>query len=119
MLADTWLGSDVCAVFECAGTAATASLAASAAPRGSEVVLVGLSEKPASFTPLKIAREGIHFIPSIIYDHPFDFQRTLRLIEARVINPGFIISSHHPLNDLQTALETAASGQETKVIVSI
>ena len=119
MLADVWLSNDVCAVFECAGSAITASLATSAAPRGSEVVLVGLSEKPAAFTPLKVAREGIHLVPSIIYDHPFDFQRTLQLIQARVIRPGFIISSHHPIRNLQTALETAAGGLETKLVVSI
>lgn len=116
-LADTWLNHDVCAVFECAGTVATASLATAAAPRGSEIVLVGLSEKPATFTPLKIAREGITIVPSIIYDHPFDFRRTLRLIDARVIRPGFIISQQANLTDLQSALETAAKGEDSKILI--
>ncbi len=119
VLADEWLAEEVCAVFECAGVAVTASLAASAAPRGAEVVLVGLSEQAASFTPLKIAREGIHIIPSIIYDHPVDFKRTLRLMASRVITPGFIISSHRPLIELQAALETAALGQDSKILVIV
>lgn len=118
-LADAWLSHDVCAVFECAGTAFTASLAASAAPRGSEVVLVGLAATPAQFTPLKLAREGITLVPSIIYDHPFDFRRTLRLIESGIIRPGFIISRQMVLDELQDALERAAEGDERKIIIHV
>ncbi len=119
VLAREWLANDVCAVFECAGTSSTATLAAAAAPRGSAIVLVGLSEKAATFTPLKIAREGITIVPSIIYDHPFDFKRTLRLIESRTIQPGFIISQQYPLDDLQSALSTAARGNDSKILITI
>ena len=118
-IAEVWLKNDVCAVFECAGATATASLATAAAPRGSEIVLVGLSGNAATFTPLKIAREGIHIIPSIIYDHPFDFKRTLQLIESRVIRPGFIISKQANLDDLQSALEIAAQGEESKILITV
>lgn len=114
-----WEEHEVAAVFECAGSAATATLAASAAPRGSEIVLVGLSEKPASFTPLKIAREGITLLPSIIYHHPTDFRRTIRLIRNRVIHPGRIISGHAPLDGIQQAMERASGGNESKIIVDI
>ncbi|MEZ0610086.1 zinc-binding dehydrogenase [Fibrella sp. WM1] len=118
VLAGNWLANDVCAVFECAGAAVTASLATAAAPRGAEIVLVGLSGHPASFTPLKIAREGIHIIPSIIYDHPTDFRRTLQLMAAGIIRPGFIISERTPLDDLQAALETAAQGEASKILIT-
>lgn len=118
-LAHTWLQNDVCAVFECAGTVVTASLATAAAPRGSEIVLVGLSAKAATFTPLKIAREGIAIVPSIIYDHPFDFKRTLRLIESGVIRPSFIISQQISLDNLQSALETAAKGDDSKILITV
>lgn len=114
-----WLANEVVAVFECAGSALTATLAAAAAPRGAEVVLVGLSEKSAEFTPLRIAREGITFVPSIIYDHPTDFKRTLQLIQRKVLCPSKIISSFAPLSTLQTALEKAAKGSESKIIVTI
>ncbi|GAA4394808.1 alcohol dehydrogenase catalytic domain-containing protein [Nibrella viscosa] len=119
ILARTWLANDVCAVFECAGTSLTATLAAAAAPRGSAIVLVGLAEKAASFTPLKIAREGITLIPSIIYDHPFDFKRTLRLIESRIIQPGFIISQQRSFDELSSALVTAAQGNDSKILINI
>jgi threonine dehydrogenase-like Zn-dependent dehydrogenase len=118
-LEENWVGNNVSAVFECAGSAHTASLATAAAPRGSEIVLVGLSGGLATFTPLKIAREGIHIVPSIIYDHPFDFQRTLQLIRSKVIQPSLIISSYSTLHELQTALELAATGNESKIIVNI
>ncbi len=114
-----WDDYEVSAIFECAGAAATASLAAAAAPRGSEIVLVGLSSQPAAFTPLKIAREGIHMVPSIIYDHPADFNRTLQLIQRKKLNPGKIISRYMPLGDLQTALTLAARGDDTKIIITI
>jgi len=118
-LEDTWKNNEVTAVFECAGSAVTASLAAAAAPRGAEIVLVGLSEKQAHFQPLKIAREGISILPSIIYHHPFDFKRVIRLVENKVIHPGEIISKRFALKDIQQALEIAASGAETKVLIEI
>lgn len=118
-LSKIWLENHVSAVFECAGSAHTASLATAAAPRGSEVVLVGLSGNLATFTPLKIAREGIQIVPSIIYDHPFDFARALQLIRSKIIRPSFIISSYASLENLQSALELADTGNESKIIVNI
>jgi L-iditol 2-dehydrogenase len=118
-LSKIWEENDVVAVFECAGSAFTASLVTAAAPRGSEIVLVGLSEKLATFRPLKIAREGITIVPSIIYDHPFDFKRVLQLIQSKVINPSFIISREMPLEDLQNALEIAAKGDDSKIIINV
>ncbi|MEZ4905564.1 MAG: alcohol dehydrogenase catalytic domain-containing protein [Spirosomataceae bacterium] len=114
-----WEASEVVAVFECAGSAFTATLAAEAAPRGSEIVLIGLSEKQAYFTPLKIAREGITILPSIIYDHPTDFKRTIQLISHKIIQPSRIISSFYRLEQLQTALELASKGNETKIVIEI
>ena len=119
ILATSWEKHEVCAVFECAGTHITASLATAAAPRGAELVLVGLSEKLATFQPLKIAREGISILPSIIYDHPFDFKRVIQLIQSKTIEPGFVISGYETLNNLQSGLERAATGQESKIVVTI
>jgi L-iditol 2-dehydrogenase len=109
--------NEVVAVFECAGTAHTASLATAVAPRGSEIILVGLSEKLATFTPLKIAREGITIVPSIVYNHPFDFKRTIQLIASKTIQPSFIISRFMALSDIQNALEIAAKGEESKIVI--
>jgi L-iditol 2-dehydrogenase len=111
--------NEVVAVFECAGTAHTASLATAAAPRGSDIILVGLSEKLATFTPLKITREGITIVPSLIYNHPFDFKRTIQLIGSKTIKPSFIISRFMALTDIQNALEIAAKGEDSKIVITI
>lgn len=108
---------DVQVVFECAGNEKTASLAAEIAPRGSEIILLGLSEKLATYQPLKITREGIQIKGSIIYDHPFDFLRVIELLKAKVINPSLIISKRMPLSHLQEALEIASAGHAGKIII--
>lgn len=118
-LAANWSKANVCAVFECAGSDVTVSLATASAPRGVAIVLVGLSEKQATFQPLKIAREGITIVPSIIYDHPFDFQRVIQLILSKTIVPGTIISRYEPFSNLQMALERAAKGKACKIIIEI
>jgi L-iditol 2-dehydrogenase len=118
-LAKQWMDEDVTAIFECAGTAVTASMTTAAAPRGSEIVLVGLSMSDATFKPFKIAREGITIVPSIIYDHPFDFKRTIQLIASKVIQPGKIISQYMNLDDLQLAMEIAAIGNDSKIVINI
>lgn len=118
-LAKTWEENDVVAVFECAGSAHTASLATASAPRGSEIVLIGLSGNLATFKPLKIAREGITIVPSIIYDHPFDFKRTIQLIASKIIKPSFIISQYKALDDIQAALELAAKGDDSKIVITV
>ena len=118
-LSETYTKLNVNALFECAGTEYAASLATSAAPRGAEIILLGLSEKLATFQPLKITREGIRIIPSIIYDHPVDFKRTIQLIQSKKIQPGKIISGNYNLQQLQTAFEEAASGAASKLIITI
>lgn len=118
-IASVWKQAGVVAIFECAGSAFTASMATESAPRGSEIVLVGLSEKQATFQPLKIAREGITIVPSIIYKHPFDFERTIKLIRSKKIHPGMIISSYEPLVNIQAALERASQGNESKIVVEV
>ncbi|GAB3993420.1 Zn-dependent oxidoreductase [Spirosoma daeguense] len=115
----SWEAYQVAAVFECAGSAGAASMVAAAAPRGSEIVLVGLSEKPAQFTPLKIAREGITIVPSIIYQHPTDFRRTIELIRRKQISPSTIISGYYPIDHLQEAFEKAVTGSESKLIIEL
>ena len=110
---------EVVTVFECAGSNKTASLAIEMAPRGAEIILLGLSEQAATFKPLPVSRKGNHIIPSLIYDHPFDFKRTIRLISSGRIKPGFIISNYFPLEETQRALELAANGDDSKVVINL
>ncbi|MGW8315256.1 MAG: zinc-dependent alcohol dehydrogenase [Bacteroidales bacterium] len=109
----------VAAVFECAGSGKSATLAIQAAPRGADVIVLGLSEGPASFSPRTISQKGNSIIPSLIYDHPADFQRTIALVEKGIIQPGFVVTRSYPLAALEEALKEAQKGEETKIVVRV
>lgn len=114
-----WQQADVRVLFECTGSAAATTQLCADAPRGSQIVLLGLSEKQASFTPLDLVRRGISIKGSLIYDHPVDFQAVIHLIVAGEIRPGQIISKYIPLSDVQAGLEAATHGHPGKIVVQI
>lgn len=114
-----WREADIRVAFECTGSAAATTALCADVPRGASVVLLGLSEKSASFTPLDLVRRGISIRGSLIYDHPEDFQSVIQLIADGQINPGQIISKYIPLADLEAGLMAASSGHPGKIIVQI
>lgn len=118
-VAQLWRDENVTTVFECAGASSTVELALSAAPRGSEVVLVGLSSAPASFVPLRLVREGIRVSGSMIYDHPVDFARTLALVKNGTLCPSRIITDTLTFDAMDHALQLASTGQAGKVVVTL
>lgn len=113
--AGLWLHENVGTVFECAGATATVELALSAAPRGSQVMLLGLSSAPATFVPLRMVREGIRIEPSMIYDHPTDFARSIALVANGTLHPSCIVTHTIPFNSIGSALKIASTGQSGKV----
>jgi 2-desacetyl-2-hydroxyethyl bacteriochlorophyllide A dehydrogenase len=114
-----WQAADVRVVFECTGSAAATTQLCADTPRGASIVLLGLSEKSASFTPLDLVRRGISIRGSLIYDHPEDFQTVIQLISNGKINPGQIISKYIPLAELEAGLFAASSGHPGKIVVQI
>lgn len=114
-----WQQADVRVLFECTGSATATTQLCADAPRGSQIVLLGLSEKQASFTPLDLVRRGISIKGSLIYEHPVDFQAVIQLIETGEIHPGQIISKYIPLSDVQAGLEAATHGHPGKIVVQI
>lgn len=114
-----WDEFEVAAIFECAGSAAATALAIEAAPRGAEVVLVGLSSETTAFNPLQLTRNGNNILTSMIYDHPDDFGRTIGLIAGGIIEPGQVISRRYEFADIAAALEAVAKGDEIKVVLDI
>ncbi len=114
-----WQAADVRVVFECTGSAAATTQLCADTPRGASIVLLGLSEKSASFTPLDLVRRGISIRGSLIYDHPEDFRTVIHLIADGKINPGQIISKYIPLAELEAGLIAASSGHPGKIVVQI
>lgn len=116
---DQWQAEDVVTIIECSGSADALSFAFEKAPRGSEIVVVGLAEKASSFSEFQMARRGLSFVPSMIYDHPWDFKRTIQLIASGKISPGRIISRRLHFRNVDEALEIASQGLDTKVIMDL
>lgn len=114
-----WQLADIRVAFECTGSAAATTALCADVPRGASIVLLGLSEKQASFTPLDLVRRGISIRGSLIYDHPEDFQSVIQMIADGQINPGQIISKYIPLADLEAGLIAASSGHPGKIVVQI
>jgi threonine dehydrogenase-like Zn-dependent dehydrogenase len=114
-----WKAEDIRVIFECTGSAAATTQLIADAPRGASVILLGLSEKQASFTPLDLVRRGISIQGSLIYNHPEDFQSVIQLIKDGKIQPHKIISKYIPLAEVQAGLQAATDGHPGKIVVQI
>jgi L-iditol 2-dehydrogenase len=115
--AGLWREQGVTTVFECAGAVPAVEMAIEAAPRGSRVLLLGLSSAPARFTPLRLVREGIRIEPSLIYDHPSDFARALELVGNGALCPSCVVSETLPFDSMARAMELAGASHSGKVHV--
>jgi 2-desacetyl-2-hydroxyethyl bacteriochlorophyllide A dehydrogenase len=113
--AQQWQEENVMTVFECAGVAATVELALKAAPRGSQVILLGLASAPASFVPMRLVREGIDVRTSMIYDHPADFGYVIDLVGRGVLHPAQVVTHTFPFEQIDRALEVAGTGTAGKI----
>ncbi len=114
-----WEREEVRVVFECAGVSPTVELALGAAPRGSQVVLVGLSSEPSSFVPIRLVREGIRVQTSMIYDHPEDFNRSINLVAEGKLHPARVVTDTFPFESIGAALERACSGKAGKILIKM
>jgi L-iditol 2-dehydrogenase len=117
--AGLWESENVSAVFECAGVSPALELALSAAPRGSAVILLGISSSPASFVPMRLVREGIELYTSMIYDHPDDFARTIALVAEGKLHPGRIVTDTFSFDSVARAIAQAATGESGKIHVKL
>jgi len=114
-----WEKENVTSVFECAGASSTLELALEAAPRGANVILLGLSASPASFVPMRLVREGINIFTSMIYDHPSDFARTIELVDEGKLHPGRVVTHTFSLDSVAEALKLADTGEAGKIHITI
>lgn len=110
-----WREENVSTVFECAGTSATVEIALKAAPRGSRVILLGLPSEPASFVPMRLVREGIDILTSMIYDHPADFAHAIELVSKGTVHPSCVVTDTFEFESVGQALELARTGKAGKI----
>ncbi len=114
-----WQEEKVSTVFECAGVPATVELAFNAAPRGAQVILLGLSSSPVTFVPMRLVREGINVQTSMIYDHPADFAHAIDLVSRGVLHPACIVTHTYSFETLDQALQLAGTGKAGKIHIKI
>lgn len=116
-VAALWKKEGVTRVFDSTGVAATVDLALASAPRGSEVILLGLANADARFVPLRFVREGLRLSGSLIYDHPFDFPMATALVARGLLHPSRIVTDTVPFAEIGRAFELASSGGAAKVLL--
>lgn len=105
-------------LFECSGAAAGTAWCIRVAPRGGRVILLGLTAEDVPFAPLRLVREGIELIGSLIYDHPRDFRRAINLVEGG-LRAGHLVEQEFLLGDSQVGLEAALDAQFAKAVIRI
>jgi 2-desacetyl-2-hydroxyethyl bacteriochlorophyllide A dehydrogenase len=110
-----WQMENVSVVFECAGVTPTVELALKSAPRGAKVVLLGISALPASFVPMKLVREGINVLTSMIYDHPSDFAHVIDRVAQGLLHPSKVVTHSFPFEGIREALVLAGAGGAGKI----
>lgn len=105
-------------VFECSGAVSGAAWCLDAVPRGGTVVLLGLAVETIPMQPLRVVREGITVIGSIIYDHPDDFRRTIRLVQDGM-RVGHLVEREFPIGDIEQALVAAGGVLAGKAVIRV
>lgn len=110
-----WQRENVSTVFECAGASGTVELALKSAPRGAQVILLGLPSTPATFMPMRMVREGINLRTSMIYDHPADFAYVIDLVAKGTLHPAAVVTHTFPFEAVGDALALAARGGAGKI----
>ncbi len=114
-----WPKENVSTVFECAGASSTVELALKAAPRGAQVVLLGLASTPASFLPMRLVREGINLQTSMIYHHPSDFTYVIELVAKGLLHPASVVTHTYPLERVGEALKLGGTGRAGKIHIEV
>jgi L-iditol 2-dehydrogenase len=114
-----WQKETVIAVVECAGSVPTVELALRSAPRGACVVLLGLPSTQASFSPMRLVREGIDIRTSMIYDHPKDFAHVIDQVAQGLLHPARVVTHTYPLESLGRAILHAGTGEAGKILIKM
>jgi 2-desacetyl-2-hydroxyethyl bacteriochlorophyllide A dehydrogenase len=118
-IAGFWKREGVTRIFDTSGVNATVELALASAPRGSEIFLLGLATEETKFEPLRFVREGIRLSGSLIYDHPFDFPKTISLVQRGLLHPSLIVTDTIPFAEIDRAFDLASSGGAAKVLIKM
>lgn len=98
-------------VVDTVGSPASVEVALERLAVGGTVLFLGLDSRPFELTAQMLVRRQAVLRGSLTYDHPGDFEETVRLIRETQLSPGRIVSDMYSLDDAQLAFERAGSAQ--------
>ena len=90
------IGADI--VIDCAGIPDTFKESLSLCKRGGQVIVVGISEKPFVYNPVKLIMKEIEMIGSLGYNDKFT--EVIELLSRGMIKTDLFISEVIPLSDI-------------------
>jgi alcohol dehydrogenase/L-iditol 2-dehydrogenase len=100
------------AVFESSGAAAAATSAAEMLDPMGILVVVGVGNTPFTVNSTTVVRRGLTIVGSMIYDHPLDYQASIRLIVDGLAHPGGVLGEPFPLERASDALLGASDSPD-------
>ena len=83
------------------------------------LILLGISSAPANFVPMKLVREGINLLTSMIYDHPSDFEHVIDHVAKGFLQPSKVVTHTYRLEGIQEALKLAGTGAAGKIHINL
>jgi len=93
--------------FETSGAAPALTAAIAATAPGGTVVLVGLSHQAVLVDTVRIVRQRLSVLGSIVYEHPVDFRATVELVSNGSLHPGRVLQRAFALSETDEALRVA------------
>lgn len=107
-------------VVETTGIPDAVALAIARAEIGGTIVELGLDGRPFDLTAQVLVRRQLRLVGSLTYDHPIDFEASVKLIDEGTVAPGCVITDGYGLEDTQLALERAPTARgKTWIRVSL
>ncbi len=91
-------------VFETAGVPQVWDLAFNSADLFGVIVVIGFTQKPATFSTFDLVQRKITIVGQHIYDHPQDFQATLDGVNAGLLAPERTVQKRYPAEEAAAAL---------------
>lgn len=109
-------GADV--VFEVSGAAAAVRSATGLARVRGTVVIVAIHPTPREIDLQRVFWRELRLLGARVYER-IDFERAIELLGSDAIDAEAIITSVHPLTDVNAALTELQSGQALKVLIDV
>lgn len=96
-------------VFETSGSGDGVRRSVELVEPGGTVVMIGIPHTDIPISIASVVRQQVRVIGSLIYDHPIDFEQTIRLLAEHTVRPSAILG---PPTDFTAAPEALAGASD-------